>query len=60
MGQPKKSVVLVELSDLSQIPGRTNALFPLLRGLYGIFQTRDGWIGIIGVPPPVHLRALYH
>ncbi len=33
------------------VPGRANQGHPLLRGLYGIFQTRDGWIGVIGVPP---------
>lgn len=34
-----------------EVPGRSNGGHPLLRGMYGIFETRDGWIGIIGVPP---------
>ena len=34
-----------------EVPGRSNRGHPLLRGLYGIFETRDGWIGVIGVPP---------
>jgi len=34
-----------------QIPGRSNRGHPLIRGLYGIFETSDGWIGLIGVPP---------
>ena len=34
-----------------EVPGRANGGHPLLRGLYGIFETADGWIGIIGVPP---------
>lgn len=34
-----------------EVPGRGSASHPLLRGLYGIFETKDGWIGIIGVPP---------
>ncbi len=34
-----------------EVPGRSNGGHPLLRGLYGIFATKDGWIGIIGVPP---------
>ena len=34
-----------------EVPGRANNGHPLLRGLYGIFETADGWIGIIGVPP---------
>ena len=33
------------------VPGRGHASHPLLRGLYGIFETKDGHIGIIGVPP---------
>ena len=33
------------------VPGRGHYSHPLLRGVYGIFQTSDGWIGIIGVPP---------
>ncbi len=34
-----------------EVPGRSNNGHPLLRGLYGIFETADGWIGLIGVPP---------
>ena len=34
-----------------EVPGRSHYSHPLLRGLYGIFETSDGWIGIIGVPP---------
>lgn len=34
-----------------EVPGRSGHSHPLLRGLYGIFQTQDGWIGVIGVPP---------
>ena len=33
------------------VPGRGHFSHPLLRGMYGIFQTADGWIGVIGVPP---------
>jgi crotonobetainyl-CoA:carnitine CoA-transferase CaiB-like acyl-CoA transferase len=34
-----------------EVPGRANGGHPLLRGLYGIFETLDGYIGVIGVPP---------
>jgi crotonobetainyl-CoA:carnitine CoA-transferase CaiB-like acyl-CoA transferase len=34
-----------------EVPGRANGGHPLLRGMYGVFETSDGWIGIIGVPP---------
>jgi crotonobetainyl-CoA:carnitine CoA-transferase CaiB-like acyl-CoA transferase len=34
-----------------EVPGRANGGHPLLRGLYGVFETKDGHIGIIGVPP---------
>ena len=34
-----------------EVPGRGAYGHPLLRGLYGIFQTKDGWLGLIGVPP---------
>ena len=34
-----------------RIPGRANLGHPLIRGAYGIFETADGWIGVIGVPP---------
>lgn len=33
------------------VPGRGHYSHPILRGVYGIFETSDGWIGIIGVPP---------
>lgn len=33
------------------IPGRSNGGHPLIRGLYGVFETGDGWLGLIGVPP---------
>ncbi|MEA3216457.1 MAG: hypothetical protein QOJ19_2613 [Acidimicrobiia bacterium] len=33
-----------------QLPGRPNRGHPLLRALYGIFPTLDGWIAIVGVP----------
>ena len=35
----------------NEVPGRGHFSHPLLRGVYGIFETRDGWIGVIGVPP---------
>ena len=34
-----------------EIPGRANYGHPLIRAVYRIFETADGWIGIIGVPP---------
>ncbi len=34
-----------------EVPGRGHYSHPLLRGVYGIFETSDGWIGIVGVPP---------
>lgn len=34
-----------------EVPGRANGGHPLLRGMYGVFETQDGHIGIIGVPP---------
>ena len=34
-----------------ELPGRSNLGHPLVRAVYRIFATRDGWIGIIGVPP---------
>lgn len=34
-----------------RVPGRANLGHPLIKAAYGIFETRDGWIGIIGVPP---------
>jgi len=44
MGQPKRSVLLVELSDLRQIPGKTSAVFPLLGGLYHEQAIASHWI----------------
>ena len=32
-------------------PGRANFGHPLVKAAYGIFETADGWLGIIGVPP---------
>lgn len=34
-----------------RIPGRANRGHPLIKAAYGLFPTRDGWIGVIGVPP---------
>lgn len=34
-----------------ELAGRGQYSHPILRGLYGIFETSDGWIGLIGVPP---------
>ncbi len=34
-----------------RIPGRANFGHPLVKAAYGIFETADGWLGIIGVPP---------
>jgi CoA:oxalate CoA-transferase len=34
-----------------ELPGRGQYGHPLLRGIYSIFETADGWIGVIGVPP---------
>ena len=34
-----------------EIPGRANYGHPLIPAVYRIFETADGWIGIIGVPP---------
>ena len=31
--------------------GRANLGHPLIKAVYGLFETADGWIGIIGVPP---------
>lgn len=33
------------------VPGRSNFGHPLIRGLYRIYATKDGWFGVIGVPP---------
>lgn len=33
------------------VPGRSNYGHPLIRGLYRIYATQDGWFGLIGVPP---------
>ncbi len=32
-------------------PGRANLGHPMIHGIYGLFRTSDGWIGIVGVPP---------
>ena len=32
-------------------PGRANLGHPMIHGIYGLFETRDGWIAIVGVPP---------
>ncbi len=34
-----------------EIPGRSNYGHPLIPAAYRIFETADGWLGIIGVPP---------
>ena len=34
-----------------RLPGRANFGHPLIHAAYGIFETADGWLGIIGVPP---------
>ena len=34
-----------------RVPGRANFGHPLLPTLYRIFETADGWLGLIGVPP---------
>lgn len=34
-----------------KVPGRANLGHPLVRTLYGIFETANGWIAIAGVPP---------
>lgn len=34
-----------------EVAGRSNFGHPLVRAVYRIFETADGWIGIIGVPP---------
>ena len=39
-------------------PGRANRGHPLLNAAYGIVETADGWIALIGVPP--HLRAAFY
>ncbi len=33
-----------------ELPGRANFGHPLIKALYGIFETADGWLAIIGVP----------
>ena len=33
------------------VPGRSNFGHPLIRGTYRIYATKDGWFGLIGVPP---------
>ncbi len=34
-----------------EVPGRANAGHPLLNAAYGILETADGWIALVGVPP---------
>jgi formyl-CoA transferase/CoA:oxalate CoA-transferase len=35
-----------------RVPGRANRRNPMIASaLYGIFETADGWIGLVGVPP---------
>ena len=34
-----------------KVPGRSNFGHPMIKAAYRIFQTKDGWLGIIGVPP---------
>ena len=53
MGQPRRSIVLIELSELSEIPGKTSPIFPLLGGLYHEQGTPSHWIrfGIGGDEP---------
>lgn len=36
-----------------EVPGRANFGHPLLRAIYRIVPTQDGWLGIIGIPPAV-------
>jgi crotonobetainyl-CoA:carnitine CoA-transferase CaiB-like acyl-CoA transferase len=47
---------------LSGLPHpRANRGHPLIRGLYGIFPSADGWVAVVGVPPhlwPGFCRAL--
>ena len=47
------SVLLV-----GRLPGRSNRGHPLIPGVYGIFPTADGWLGIIGGTGPTR-DALY-
>ena len=34
-----------------KLPGRANRGHPLIRSPYGIFETKDGWLGLVGIPP---------
>ena len=34
----------------NEVPGRANFGHPLIRSPYRIFETADGWLGLIGVP----------
>ena len=34
-----------------RVPGRANGGHPLIKAAYGIFETADGWLGLVGVPP---------
>ena len=40
-----------------ETPGRANGGHSLIKGVYGIFETTDGWIAIPGVPP--HARDAF-
>ena len=42
-----------------RIPGRANLGHPLIKAAYGIFETADGWIGLVGVPPQAPRRVLH-
>ena len=34
-----------------ELPGRSDKGHPLLHAIYGIFETADGWVAMVGVPP---------
>jgi len=36
-----------------KVPGRSNHGHPLLKAVYRIFQTKDGWIAMVGIPQPL-------
>ena len=33
----------------NRLPGRANRGHPLIRSPYGIFKTKDGWLGLVGI-----------
>ncbi len=41
-----------------ELPGRSSKGHPLLHAIYGIFQTADGWVAMVGVPP-ANKQAFY-